>query len=324
RETAALAHDAARWQATGAAELSGENGLEARRQLKIEHERTGNRRAARPQFILSPQDKRAKDRESGIEVSQSLTAREAIVAEQADQTGAPDGRVFAASAARDGAANVGGPAPIDSGSDGHLCRRKFAPEAPVNGAVGAPRILGVQQRPQPVAGLRGAEITTQEVIKATAGFLVADAIDDLPSMGKLLRYGPRFNLSLEDGPYLTKGHRGAQLELERNSPRPLIASAGPAGAGRRRGAAGQPAKAPALAADSPASALRMRSRELRAPIYGAKTGLRERPIAAEAAHRRAAAEAGHRLDVKEQPGTKHDPVEASQPPAPKTPSAEEE
>eukprot|EP00959_Pyramimonas_sp_CCMP1952_P351884 7372780-Pyramimonas_sp.AAC.1 len=57
----------------------------------------------------------------------------------------------------------------------------------------------------------------QEGIKATADFLVADVNDDLLSMGKLLRQGFRFNLSMEDGLYMTKGHRSVQLELERNS-----------------------------------------------------------------------------------------------------------
>ncbi|CAK0893566.1 unnamed protein product, partial [Prorocentrum cordatum] len=242
--------------------------------------------------------------------------------------GAPDGWVFAVSATTDGkVAQVGGSILIDSGSDDHLCRHKFVPEAPVNSAADAPRLFDVQQKPLPAAGLRGVEMTMQEGIKATADFLVADVNDDLLSMGKLLRQGFKFNISLEDGLYMAKGHRSVQLELERNSLRLPIVSAGPAAAAHHcRGAAEQQevATAPVLTAESSVGALRTRLRELFMPIYGAKLELWERLIAAEAAHRRAEAEKQHKLAVKEQLGIQHDPVEARQLPAPKAPSAEEE
>ncbi|CAK0797434.1 unnamed protein product, partial [Prorocentrum cordatum] len=130
--------------------------------------------------------------------------------------GTPDGWVFAVTAGTDGkVAKVGGSILIDSGSDAHLCRHRFAPEAPVSTAVDAPRLFDVQQRPLPTAGLRGGEMTLKEGIKATADFLVAGVNDDLLSMGKLLRQGFKFNLHLDDGLYMTKGHRSVQLELER-------------------------------------------------------------------------------------------------------------
>ncbi|CAK0856495.1 unnamed protein product [Prorocentrum cordatum] len=57
-----------------AVKLSRNNGLEAWRQLKIECEsRTGDRWTAMLRFTLSPQDKLARDRESGINFFQSLT-----------------------------------------------------------------------------------------------------------------------------------------------------------------------------------------------------------------------------------------------------------
>ncbi|CAK0869723.1 unnamed protein product [Prorocentrum cordatum] len=143
--------------------------------------------------------------------------------------GKPGGWVFAVTAQPNGrVAKVGGSILIDSGSDDHLCRHRFVPEAPISAAVDAPRLFDVQQRPLPTAGLRGVEMTLKEGITATADFLVADVSDDLLSMGKLLRQGFRFNLSLEDGLYMTKGHRSLQLTLERNSLRLPIVAAGPA------------------------------------------------------------------------------------------------
>ena len=63
-------------------------------------------------------------------------------------------------------------------------------------------------------------MTMAEGAKATVDLLlVADANDDLPSTGKLLRQGFCFNLSMEDGLFMAEGHRSAQLELERNWPR---------------------------------------------------------------------------------------------------------
>ena len=68
--------------------LARKNGLEAWRQLKIEYDsRTGNRWTAMLRFILSPQDKLAKDREAGTDLLQSLTALDSIVAEYAGQSG---------------------------------------------------------------------------------------------------------------------------------------------------------------------------------------------------------------------------------------------
>ncbi|CAK0870594.1 unnamed protein product [Prorocentrum cordatum] len=242
--------------------------------------------------------------------------------------GVPDGWVVAVSAATSGqVAKVGGSILIDSGSDDHLCRHKFVPEAPVNSATDAPRLFDVQQRPLPTAGLRGVEMTMQEGIKATADFLVADVNDDLLSMGKLLRQGFRFNLSMEDGLYMTKGHRSVQLELERNSLRLPIVSASPAPAAHHCcGAADQQqaATAPVLTAESSVGAMRTRLRELFMPIYGTKLELWERLIVAEAAARRSEAERLHKLAVKEQLGIQHDPVEPKQLPVPKAPSAEEE
>ncbi|CAK0836065.1 unnamed protein product [Prorocentrum cordatum] len=242
--------------------------------------------------------------------------------------GVPDGWVFAVSATTDGkVARVGGSILIDSGSDDHLCRHKFVPEAPVNSAAEAPRLFDVQQKPLPTAGLRGVEMTMQEGIKATADFLVADVNDDPLSMGELLRQGFKFNLSLEDGLYMTKGHRSVRLELERNSLRLPIAPAGPAAAAHHcRGAAEQQeaATAPVLTAESSVGALRTRLRELFMPIYGTKLELWERLIVAEAAHRRSEAERQHKLAVKEQLGIQHDPVEVRQLPVPKAPSADEE
>eukprot|EP00959_Pyramimonas_sp_CCMP1952_P003509 73837-Pyramimonas_sp.AAC.1 len=93
----------------------------------------------------------------------------------------------------------------------------------------------------------------KEGIAATADFLVANVNDDLLSMGKLLRQGLRFNLSLEDGLYMVKGHRSVQLTLERNCLRLPIVAAGPAAEARHcRGAAERQdaAAAPVLNADS--------------------------------------------------------------------------
>eukprot|EP00959_Pyramimonas_sp_CCMP1952_P376292 7881955-Pyramimonas_sp.AAC.1 len=71
-------------------------------------------------------------------------------------------------------------------------------------------------------------------------------------MGKLREQGFKFNLSLEGGLCMAKGHCGVQLELERNSFRLPIASAGPVEVRRCCGAAGQEATAtaPILNADS--------------------------------------------------------------------------
>ncbi|CAK0808372.1 unnamed protein product [Prorocentrum cordatum] len=220
--------------------------------------------------------------------------------------GKPDGWVFAVTAQTDGkVAKVGGSILVDSGSDDHLCRRRFVPEAPISAAVDAPRLFDVQQRPLPTAGLRGAEMTMKEGITATADFLVADVNDDLLSMGELLRQGFRFNHSLEDWLYMTKGHRSVQLTLERNSLRFPIVAAGPAaeahrclGAAERQDAA----TAPVLNADSSVGAMRARLRKLCVPIYGAKAELWDRPIVAEAAVRRSEAERARKQAVTEQLG----------------------
>ncbi|CAK0881954.1 unnamed protein product, partial [Prorocentrum cordatum] len=242
--------------------------------------------------------------------------------------GKPDGWVFAVTAQTDGkAAKVGGSILIDSGSDDHLCRHRFVPEAPISAAADAPRLFDVQQRPPPTAGLRGVEMTMKEGITATADFLVADVNDDLLSMGKLLRQIFRFNLSLWDGLYMTKGHRSAQLTLERNSLWLPIVAAGPAAEAHHcRGAAERQdaATAPLLNADSSVGAMRTRLRELCMPIYGTKAELWDRLIVAEAAARRSEAERAHKQAVKEQLGIQHDPVDASEVPVPKAPSAEEE
>ncbi|CAK0865232.1 unnamed protein product [Prorocentrum cordatum] len=145
-----------------------------------------------------------------------------------------DGWVFAVTAQPTGqVAKVGGSILIDSGSDDHLCRHRFVPEAPISAAVGAPRLFDVQQRPLPTAGLKGVQMAIKEGITATADFLVADVNDDLLSMGQLLRQGFRFNLSLEDGLHMTKGHRSVQLTLERSSPRLRLTTAAARQRGRR-------------------------------------------------------------------------------------------
>ncbi|CAK0835553.1 unnamed protein product [Prorocentrum cordatum] len=212
--------------------------------------------------------------------------------------GTPDGWVFAVTAGTDGkVAKVGGSILIDSGNDDHLCRHRFVPEAPVSSAVDAPRLFDVQQRPLPTAGLRGVEMAMKEGTKATADFLVADVNDDLLSMGKLLGQGFKFNLSLVDGLYMTKGHRSVQLELERNSLRPPIVPAGPAAEARHcRGAAERQdaATAPVLNADSSVGATRARLRELFMPIYGTRAELWDRLIVPDAAVKRSEPERAHK------------------------------
>ena len=49
-------------------------------------------------------------------------------------------------------AEVGGSALIDSGSDDHLCRPKFVPDAPVAVAPKAPTLFDAQHEPLPTAG----------------------------------------------------------------------------------------------------------------------------------------------------------------------------
>ena len=67
---------------------------------------------------------------------------------------------------------------IDSGSDDHLCRHRFVPDAPVMDSTAAPKLYDVQRNPLPTAGRRGVEMTMAEGVKATADFLVADVGDD--------------------------------------------------------------------------------------------------------------------------------------------------
>ncbi|CAK0863635.1 unnamed protein product, partial [Prorocentrum cordatum] len=233
--------------------------------------------------------------------------------------GKPDGRAFAVTAQTGGkTTKAGGPILIDSGSDDHLCRHRFVPEAPISAALDAPRHCDVQQRPLPTAGLKGVEMAMKEGITATADFLVADVNDDLLSMGKLLRQGFRFNLSLEDGLYMAKGHRSVQLTLERNSLRLRLSRRAP----QMR-----------LATAAERQNGRMRRQllcstaglgELCMPIYGAKAELWDRLIVAEAAVRRSEAERAHKQAIKEQLGAQRDPVEARELPAPLAPSAEGE
>ena len=80
-------------------------------------------------------------------------------------------------------AKVGGSVLIDSGSDDHLCRPRFVPDAPVADSPTAPKLYDVQRNPLPTAGRRGVEMTMAEGVKATADFLVAGVGDDLLSMG---------------------------------------------------------------------------------------------------------------------------------------------
>ncbi|CAK0847992.1 unnamed protein product, partial [Prorocentrum cordatum] len=209
--------------------------------------------------------------------------------------GTPDGWAFAVTAGTGGkVAKVGGSIQIDGGSDGRL---------------------------------RGVEMAMKEGIKATADFLVADVNDDLLSMGRLLRQGSRFNLSLEGGLYMTNGHRSVQLEPGRNSLRLPIVSGGPAAEAHHCRCAAErqdAATAPVLNADSSVGAMGARLRELFMPIYGTKAEHWDRLIVAEAAAKRSEAERARKQAVKEQLGIQRDPVEPRQLPVPKAPSAEEE
>jgi hypothetical protein len=187
---------------------------------------------------------------------------------------------------------------LDSGSDEHICRQAFGPDVDPHKVDKLMKLVDVQKRPLPTMGAKKVGLALGVgIVTAAAEFMIGPVNDDILSLSKLINQGCRFDLSKDNGLYMSKGHVSVQLYLERNSLRMEVEVA-PA---RRVIAAGQAPREevevpqalsegvvevgvpgrgeeraegrPTLSADSGVDDIRNRLGELKGTVYGTKAQL---------------------------------------------------
>jgi len=105
---------------------------------------------------------------------------------------------------------------IDSGSDEHVCKRGFAPGFAVeHGRPDAPVLRDVQQRVLPVIWGEAGGVGARS--RVLSWCLANEVGDNVLSLGRLLRKGFEFDLSLDRGCVMRRGGRQVPLHLRRNS-----------------------------------------------------------------------------------------------------------
>ena len=90
---------------------------------------------------------------------------------------------------------------IDSGSDEHVCRKEFEPAYETQPDLHPVTLRDVQRGVLQQYGVRDVtlQIGPSGITAAQCAFKVADVTDDVLSLGRLLRRGDEFDLSLGRG-----------------------------------------------------------------------------------------------------------------------------